>query len=267
MTTELTVFNFDHDTNIRTVMINGEPNFVAKDICDALDIVNNNGAITTLKENYDKIGVDTGRVVNSYPILDALGRLRETTIVTEAGLYDLIAQSRKPNALKFKYWVHSDVLPAIRKYSIDIPKSLPEALRLYANELEMKELVIKQRDEAIRTKAQIGSKREATAMAHTAVLKKENEKLKTQIGNSERYKQVTAILWLKEFFYIKKPSFHSQVGTQLSRLSKNLEIATIDVESIKYNTVKAYDINVINYFKQQLMEDKDKTIMTKYRLN
>ena len=245
-------------------MINGEPHFVAKDIAIALEYsTSSTQQISNLISNIP----EEWKGINP---INTLGGDQDMYCLTEQGLYFFINRSDKPKAIPFQKWVASDVLPTIRKtgsYSISIPKSLPDALRLYANELEMKELVIKQRDEAIRTKAQIGSKREATAMAHTSVLKKENEKLKTQIGNSERYKQVTAILWLKEFFHTKEKSFHSQVGTQLSRLSTKLEIATIYVESIKYDKVKAYDIDVINYFKQQLMEDTGKTIMTKYRLN
>lgn len=277
MTTELTVFNFDPNTNIRTVMIDGEPHFVAKDICDALDIINSNKAIADLRSNYESIGIDAKGITISYPLQTA-GGMQEMTIITEAGLYDLTAQSRKPNALKFKYWVHTEVLPSIRKngfygtdsfvdMALNDTDNLIVILQKYKFEKQSRQLAEQQRDEAIRTKAYIGSKREATAMAHTAIFKKENEKLKTQIGNSERYKQVTAILWLKEFFNMHIEAIYKVVGKRLSTLSTNLEIATIYVESIKYNKVKAYDIDVINYFKQQLMEDKDKTIMTKYRLN
>jgi len=51
----------------------------------------------------------------TYPILDSLGRPQNTTVVSEQGLYDLILQSRKKEALKFKHWVTSDILPTIRK--------------------------------------------------------------------------------------------------------------------------------------------------------
>lgn len=107
-------FVFNTDTIIRAINIDDETWFVAKDICNALDIVNNSAAITTLKENYEKIGVDIKGVVNSYP-LPTSGGIQNMTIISETGMYDLISQSRKPTALKFKYWVHSEVLPSIRK--------------------------------------------------------------------------------------------------------------------------------------------------------
>jgi prophage antirepressor-like protein len=243
-----------------------------------LEILNNKDAIATLVKNYELIGIDIDGVVSNYPIPDSLGRLQEMNVVTEAGLYDLILQSRKPNALKFKHWISSEVLPSIRKngfygtesfvdMALNNTDNLIVILQKYKFEKQHRLFVEQQRDEAIRTKAWISRTREATAMAHTSVLKKENEKLKTQIGNSERYKQVTAILWLKEFFDMRIDAIYNVVGKQLSKLSTDLKKATIYVESIKYGKVKAYDIDVINYFKQQLMEDTGKTIMTKYRLN
>lgn len=265
MTTEMTVFNFDPNTNIRTAMINGEPHFVAKDICEALDIINHNGAITTLKENYERIGIDAKGVVIYYPLQTA-GGIQETTVITEAGLYDLIAQSRKPNALKFKYWVHTEVLPSIRKsgsYSL-MPKSFPEALRLYANELEMKELALKQRDEAVKTKSWIGSKREATSMATASTFSKQNDKLREQIGDSKTFKQVKAINWLGEFFDMRSANVYSAIGKQLSKLSASLGYESRKIEDSKYGEVKAYHYEVINSLKFKLKNDQN--MMQRFRL-
>ena len=80
--------------------------------------------------------------------------------VDESNLYRCIFQSRKSEAEKFQDWVTEEVLPEIRKtgsYSL-VPKSYAEALRLYADEVEQRELMQKQRDEAIRTKAYISEK-------------------------------------------------------------------------------------------------------------
>jgi prophage antirepressor-like protein len=266
MTIEITVFNFDPNTSIRTVMINGELHFVAKDICDALDIANSNKVIADIRANYESIWVDMDGVTSSYPILDSLGRLQETNVVTETGLYDIIQQSRKPNALKFKYWISSEVLPSIRKtgsYSL-MPKSLPEALRLYANELEMKELAVKQRDEAVKTKAWISDKKTATAMANTSVLSKQNEKLKEQIGDSKTFKQVKAINWLGEFFDMRSANVYSAIGKQLSKLSEALGYESRKIEDSKYGEVKAYHYEVINSLKFKLKNDLN--MMQRFRL-
>lgn len=86
----------------------GEPLFVLKDICDALDLENNREVARRLDED----GVSTTDV------LDNLGRTQKTNVVTEAGLYEVIFMSRKPEAKAFKRWVTSEVLPSIRKHGM-----------------------------------------------------------------------------------------------------------------------------------------------------
>ena len=89
---------------LRTVMRDGEPWFIAADVCEALDIGNNRQAVTRLDD--DEKGVTT---------TDTPSGEQQMTIINESGLYSLILTSRKPEAKKFKKWVTSEVLPAIRK--------------------------------------------------------------------------------------------------------------------------------------------------------
>jgi prophage antirepressor-like protein len=275
MTTELTVFNFDPNTNIRTVMIDGEPHFVAKDICDALEILNNKDAIATLVKNYELIGIDIDGVVSNYPIPDSLGRLQEMNVVTEAGLYDLILQSRKPNALKFKHWISSEVLPSIRKngfygtesfvdMALNNTDNLIFILQKYKVEKQSRQFAEWQRDEAIKTKAYISDKKTATALAHTSVLSKQNEKLKEQIGDSKTFKQVKAINWLGEFFDMRSANVYSAIGKQLSKLSEALGYESRKIEDSKYGEVKAYHYEVINSLKFKLKNDLN--MMQRFRL-
>ena len=93
---------------MRTVGIDGEPWFVAADVCAALSIANSRDAATRLDE--DKKGVAT---------IDTLGGRQELGTVNESRLYSLILGSRKPEAKRFKKWVTSEVLPAIRKTGSD----------------------------------------------------------------------------------------------------------------------------------------------------
>ena len=90
---------------VRGVIKNGEPWFVAKDICDVLGLTNSRKATATLDE-------DEKEVTSSY----TPGGQQEMAIVNESGLYSLIMQSRKPAAKAFRKWVTSEVLPSIRKY-------------------------------------------------------------------------------------------------------------------------------------------------------
>lgn len=127
----LTIFKFQK-LEVRTVMIKNEPWFVAKDVCEALGIINHRDAVERLEE--DEKGVATTDSL-SLPVgsTDTNGPLREVLIVNEAGLYRLIFTSRKEEAEKFKRWVFHDVLPTIRKtgeYNHEryLTETLPSAL-------------------------------------------------------------------------------------------------------------------------------------------
>lgn len=87
---------------LRTVTINGEPWFVAKDVCDALEIANPSDAMCALDPD-EKSSFNLGL------------RGSPPRVVSESGLYALIMRSRKPEAKAFRKWVTSVVLPAIRK--------------------------------------------------------------------------------------------------------------------------------------------------------
>lgn len=99
------VFTFSQSNQpIRVEVIENEAWFVAKDICDSLGIENNRNATARL-EDYEKLT----------SILWTSGQNREVTLVNESGLYSLIFQSRKREAITFKQWVTTEVLPQIRK--------------------------------------------------------------------------------------------------------------------------------------------------------
>lgn len=100
MTHAITPFTYG-DATIRTVTVGGEPWFVAKDVCDALEISNPTDALKRLDD-------DERARFN-------LGRQGEANIVNEPGLYSLILASRKPEAKAFKRWITHEVLPAIRR--------------------------------------------------------------------------------------------------------------------------------------------------------
>lgn len=107
MTSEIQSYNFN-GAALRTLTDeNGEPWFVAKDVCDILEISNPSDALKRLDD-------DERSRFN-------LGRQGETNIVNEAGLYVLVLGSRKPEAHEFKRWVTHEVLPQIRKTGGYIP--------------------------------------------------------------------------------------------------------------------------------------------------
>lgn len=90
---------------IRNVVVDGIPLFVAKDICDALGISKYRDAMTRLDED-ERMSIS----------VDTLGGKQSMTAVNESGLYTLVFQSRKPEAKAFRKWVTGEVLPNIRKH-------------------------------------------------------------------------------------------------------------------------------------------------------
>ncbi len=101
------VFNYK-GKQVRTFIINGEPWWVAKDVCDILELGDTHKAMERLDEDER----------NTIPVADSLGRLQETYVVNEAGLYNLILGSRKQEAKEFKRWITHEVIPQIRKTGI-----------------------------------------------------------------------------------------------------------------------------------------------------
>lgn len=104
---ELQIFNNNQFGEIRTTIKDGEPWFVASDVCRALEIANNRDALTRLEQ--DEKGV---------ALTDTPGGTQEVTIVNEPGLYALVLGSRKPEAKAFKRWVTHEVIPSIRKHGM-----------------------------------------------------------------------------------------------------------------------------------------------------
>ena len=126
--TNLQIFNNDRFGQVRIVPVDGELMFVAKDVCDCLEITKHRDAISRPDSD------ERGSVK-----LDTPGGKQDIAAINEYGLYNLVLSSRKPEAKEFKRWITHDVIPAIRKtgsYSVAIPQTLPEALRAYANEVE-----------------------------------------------------------------------------------------------------------------------------------
>lgn len=122
MRNELQIFNSPEFGQVRSMMIEGEPWFVGKDVAAALEYSNTGKAVSTHVDAEDRIlkileaDSQNGNVVKT-----------QTSIINESGLYSLILSSKMPNAKKFKRWVTSEVLPALRKTgSYSIAPEVPE---------------------------------------------------------------------------------------------------------------------------------------------
>ena len=103
------LFTHEEFGTVRTLGDWDNPEFCLADLCKSLDL-RVDGVVARLKD--DPI---TAGVISQHPIPDALGRIQNTYFVNEDGLYDVILDSRKPSAKKFRKWITSEVLPALRK--------------------------------------------------------------------------------------------------------------------------------------------------------
>lgn len=116
MENQLQIFSNTEFGDVRVVMKDGIPWFVAADVCRALEIQNHRDALSRLDD--DEKGV---------AITDTLGGKQNMSIVNESGLYALTLTSRKPNAKKFRKWLTGEVVPSIFRtgsYSIAQPQSI-----------------------------------------------------------------------------------------------------------------------------------------------
>lgn len=124
------VFNSVEFGSIRTTKINNDIYFVGKDVADALGYVDTNKAVSMHVDDEDKKLND-----KTSPSFGQRG----ATLINESGLYSLVLSSKLESAKRFKRWITAEVLPALRRtgsYALNIPQTLPEALRAYADEVE-----------------------------------------------------------------------------------------------------------------------------------
>lgn len=107
-------FHNDEIGEIRGFMRDGEPWFLAGQVCRVLGIKNASDAIQAIDERF-RIAEVKG-IVSSYILLESSGGKQRTLIIPEPYLYELIFASRKQKAIKFRTWVTTEVLPALRKH-------------------------------------------------------------------------------------------------------------------------------------------------------
>jgi prophage antirepressor-like protein len=145
----LQVFSFESQT-VRVVTVEGEPWWVAKDVCDILGYANSRDAVETHCKHSGK-----HTVANR----DGITRNPETTIIPESDMYRLIIRSHLPEAERFEVWVMEEVLPSIRKHGAYLtpvtlenaladPRSIAQILYKLADEREAKSRALAALEEA-----------------------------------------------------------------------------------------------------------------------
>lgn len=212
---ETQIFNFEKN-EVRTLIINHEPYFVANDVAKTLGYKNPSKATNDhCKKAIKKRGNDS------------LGRRQEFKVIPESDVYRLIIKSNLPNAEKFENWVMEEVLPTIRKHgayltdqkALDIttnPNSLADLLLQAGEQLKQKDLVIQE----LKPKALFA---DAVSTSHTSILVGELAKIIKQNGYDIGANRL--FVWLRENgFLIKRKGTDYNMPTQKSMKLELFEI-------------------------------------------
>ena len=108
MANEIQIFENPEFGAVRTVMVDGEPWFVGKDVAEVLGYRNPRDTVGKHVDEEDK--------VDGVAIRDSMGREQYPVLINESGLYSLVLSSKLPSAKKFKRWITTEVIPSIRKH-------------------------------------------------------------------------------------------------------------------------------------------------------
>lgn len=204
MNNELTNYQFE-DTPIRIITnTQGEPLFALADICKACGIANSRDTAARLDD--DQKGVGT---------IDTLGGPQKITVVNESGLYDVILDSRKPEAKRFRKWITSEVLPSIRKhggYLVGQEQMTPE--QMVAASMQYLQSKIAEQQARLDTQQPKVLFADAVSTSNRCILIGELAKILKQNGINTGEKRLFA--WLREHGYLMKRNGIPNMPTQKS---------------------------------------------------
>ena len=204
MENEIQLFNFK-DQLVRTLLINNEPWFVGKDVADILGYTDLNRAVNQHVDREDRKSLSYKASGDSVPSLWSNSNdFSNKIIISESGVYALIFESKMPDAHKFKRWVTSEVLPAIRKHgaymtdqkAFDVVSNkdgLASLLQQAADQLREKDIQI----EKLRPKALFA---DSVATSKSTVLVGELAKILR--GNGIDIGATRLFEWMREYGYL-----------------------------------------------------------------
>lgn len=141
MNNEIKIFEHEQFGSVRTILIDGQPWFIGKDVAEALGYTNTRKALLDHVDVEDK---------NTVTIRDGNKGNPNQTIINESGVYCLIIKSKLETARQFKRWVTSEVLPSIRKYGMYATEQTIDNVLNGTEEAE--KLFIQLKEEKLRTR-------------------------------------------------------------------------------------------------------------------
>ena len=228
---ELQIFNNPEFGSVRTITKDNEPMFCLGDLCRALDL--------TAKGVKQRL---SDEVISNYPIEDTLGRMQNTLFVNEDGLYDVILESRKDSAKKFRKWVTSEVLPSIRRNggyiagqeTLSDEELMAKALLVANNKIKERDAIIERQQAKIEADKPKTIFADAVSTSHTSILVGDLAKLICQ--NGVQIGQKRLFEWLRQNNFLIKSGSSRNMPTQ-----KSIDLGLFE---IKESTVQNPDGSV-----------------------
>ena len=217
---ELQIFKNVEFGSMRIINVGDEIYFVGKDVADALGYVDGNKAVAMHVDDEDKKLND-----KTSPSFGQRG----ATLINESGLYSLVLSSKLESARRFKRWITHEVIPSIRKYGVynaAIPKTLPEALKAYANEI----------DEHNKTKALLEAQKpkvlfaDAVSTSETSILIGELAKILKQNGVENMGQNRLFEILRRDGFLISRKGADYNMPTQ-----KSMELGLFKIKETAIN--------------------------------
>ena len=184
---EIRIFQNKAFGAVRVVEHNGAPWFVGNDVAKALGYERPNDAVNAHCKK-----------INKFSYGNSPQGAMPYNIIPESDVYRLVMRSNLPGAVEFQDWICEEVIPSLPNFADPV-----EAVRAWADEREAAQLAqataqaaIAERDHAIKTKAQISNKREASALGLLSAEKRRSEHYAEQLGIGRSWKAVKAIPWV-----------------------------------------------------------------------
>ena len=207
---ELQVFNNEEFGAVRTVMVDGEPWLVGKDVAVALGYAEPRSAISKKVDPEDK-GVAE---------METPSGKQEMTIINESGLYSLVMSSKLESAKRFKRWVTSEVLPSIRKNggyiagqeTMSDEELLAKALMVAQNKIAERDALIQKQREQIEADKPKTIFADAVSTSKSSILVGELAKLICQNGHSIGQRRL--FQWMRDKGYLIKSGTSYNMPTQ-----------------------------------------------------
>lgn len=211
----LQIFRNTEFGEVRVIEKDGEPWFVGKDVAEILGYERPAKAVADHVDEEDRDGV---------PIRDSIGRMQNTPIINESGLYSLILSSKLPTAKKFKHWVTREVLPSIRKHGgyINGQEQMTDE-ELLSRALLMAQSKIEEKNKQIQRMKPKELFADAVSASKSSILVGDLAKLLKQNGYDIGQRRLFE--WLRQNGYLIKTGSSRNLPTQ-----KSMELSLFEIK-------------------------------------